>query len=151
MSDTLNQLLQPRAGALPAPVVANPLAAAEGAAQAASTVTGLRQRQFDLQQAQLQPAYQSMRMLMATNPDPSNDDVLAALGGAARIGGNVDGVVQNFTDFMARNPKAKPADFMRATALGGTVAGESGSRSVWGFRKTSIPAQTSSPACAAAS
>jgi hypothetical protein len=120
MGDSLNalQMLQARTtGALPAPVVANPLTAISSGTQVAGQITDLRQRQFNLQQAQLQPAYQSMRMLMATNPDPSWDDVNAALAQSARIGGNVDGLVANATEIAGKG--GKPVDFMRATALGG--------------------------------
>lgn len=103
--------------ALAHPTVVNPAAAIGNAVQTARGVADLRTTQFNLQQAQLAPVYQSMRQLAATNPNPSPDDITAALGGAARIGGNVDGVVQNFTDWTARG--GKPGDFVRAYALGG--------------------------------
>lgn len=103
--------------ALAHPTVVNPLAALQGAVQTAQGVVGLKQAQFNLQQAQLAPVYQSMRMLIATNPNPSQDDILAALGGAARLNGNTDGVTANLTDWTSRG--GKPADFVRAYAMGG--------------------------------
>jgi hypothetical protein len=127
MSDTLSSLLmtQPHsAGALPAPVVANPLAAMSAGTQVASQQTELRQRQFDLQQAQLQPAYQAMRQVMATNPDPQWSDVQNALAQSARVGGNVDGLVANANETMARG--GKPADFIRAYGRGGMSPWEQG-------------------------
>jgi hypothetical protein len=120
MGDSINALLaQTRGGGgtLPAPVVVDPLAALQAGQQAATTTVDLRQKQFNLQQAQLAPAYQAMRQLNATNPNPTDEDVNAALGAAKRIGGNVDGLVNNYTDWRARG--GKPADFVRAYALGG--------------------------------
>ena len=98
----------------------NPLSAINAGVQAARGVTGLRTEQFNLQQSQLQPAYQSMRMLMATNPNPSWDDVNAALAQSTRIGGNVSGLVANAAEIAGKG--GKPADFMRATGLGGMSA-----------------------------
>lgn len=103
--------------ALAHPTVVNPMAAIGGAVQTARGIADLRTTQFNLQQAQLQPAYQSMRMLMATNPNPSWDDVNAALSQSARIGGNIGGLVANAAEIAANG--GKPADFMRATAMGG--------------------------------
>jgi hypothetical protein len=122
MSGSLNDLLQGQSsgsvlGAIAHPNVANPLAALQAGQQAATTTVDLRQKQFNLQQAQLQPAYQAMRQVMATNPNPSWDDVNNALAQSARIGGNIDGLVANANETMARG--GKPGDFMRAYALGG--------------------------------
>jgi hypothetical protein len=103
--------------ALAHPNVVNPVADITAGVSAARGITDLRSQQFTLQQAQLQPAYQSMRMLMATNPNPSWDDVNAALAQSARIGGNIDGIVANANEIAGKG--GKPADFMRATALGG--------------------------------
>jgi hypothetical protein len=123
MSDSIVNALQSQGrsssvlGAIANPVVVNPLAAIGGAVQTARGIADLQTTQFNLQQAQLGPAYQAMRMLMATNPNPTDDDVNAALAQSARIGRNVDGVVNNYTDWRARG--GKPADFVRAYALGG--------------------------------
>jgi Phage tail lysozyme len=102
----------------------NPLGAITAGVQAARGVTGLRTEQFNLQQSKLQPAYQAMRMLMATNPNPSWDDVNAALAQSTRIGGNVDGLVANAAEIAGKG--GKPTDFMRATALGGMSPWEQG-------------------------
>lgn len=82
----------------------------------------LQQKQFNLQQAQLGPAYQAMRQIMATNENPTWDDVNNALAQSRRIGANVDGLVANATETMSRGGKA--SDFMRAYALGGMTAAE---------------------------
>ena len=103
--------------ALAHPTVVNPLGAMNDAATVANNVQRLRTEQFNLQQAQLAPAYQSMRQLMATNPNPSWDDVNAALAQSARIGGRIDGLVANASEIAGKG--GNPADFMRATALGG--------------------------------
>lgn len=103
--------------ALAHPSVVNPAAAIGQAVTTARGIQDLRTSQFNLQQAQLAPAYQSMRMLMATNPNPTWDDVNAALSQSARIGGNIDGLAANAAEIAAKG--GKPADFMRATALGG--------------------------------
>ncbi|HEY2416394.1 MAG TPA: hypothetical protein VGH84_00625, partial [Steroidobacteraceae bacterium] len=102
----------------------NALTIANSAVALARQGQDLHQQQFALQQAQLQPAYQSMRQLMATNPDPSWDDVRTSLAQSARIGANVDGLVANANEVMAQG--GKPADFMRATALGGMSAERQG-------------------------
>jgi hypothetical protein len=124
MSDSLNALdTSGRGGVLSAiahPSVINPLGAMNAGIEAAGHVVGLKRAQFAYQQEQLGPAYQAMRMLMATNPNASSDDVMAALSQSTRVGGNVDGLVQNFSDWMTRGGKdAKPSDWVRATALGG--------------------------------
>jgi len=106
------------------PTVVDPLKAINDANTASTNYYNFRQKQFDLQQAQLQPAYQSMRQLMATNPNPSWDDVKNSLSQSALIGANVDGLVAQATDAMSRG--GKPADFMRATALGGMSAERQG-------------------------
>src|SRR4029077_16512888 len=120
MSETRNALT---IGADPTEQV-NPLSAITAGVQAARGVADLRTTQFNLQQSQLQPAYQAMRMLMATNPNPSWDDVNAALAQSTRIGGNVDGLVANAAAIAGKG--GKPADFMRATALGGMSPWEQG-------------------------
>jgi hypothetical protein len=103
--------------ALAHPTVVNPVAALGTAVNTARGIQDLRTQQFNLQQAQLQPAYQAMRQIMATNPDPSWSDVQNALAQSARIGGNVDGLVANANETMARG--GKPGDFIRAYSLGG--------------------------------
>jgi hypothetical protein len=90
----------------------------------ASQQTDIQTKQFALQQAQLQPAYQAMRQVMATNPNPSWDDVNYALGQSKRIGGNVNGLVANAQETAAKGGNA--ADFMRANALGGMSPWEQG-------------------------
>jgi Transglycosylase-like domain len=90
----------------------------------ASQQTDIQTRQFQLQQAQLQPAYQAMRQVMATNQNPSWDDVNYALGQSKRIGGNVNGLVANAQETAAKGGNA--ADFMRANALGGMSPWEQG-------------------------
>jgi hypothetical protein len=83
----------------------------------AKSATDLRTSQFNLQQAQLQPAYQAMRQIMATNPNPQWSDVQNSLAQAARIGANVDGLVANANETMNRGGNA--GDFIRAYGLGG--------------------------------
>lgn len=108
MSDSVNALIARGV---------NPL---EMATQAVQLQTG----RYNLQQAQLQPAYQSMRMLMATNPDASWDDVMGALAQSKRIGANVGGLVQNANETMTNGGKA--SDFLRAQSLGGMTPWEQG-------------------------
>jgi hypothetical protein len=129
MSDLVNALsTQSRSSgvldAIAHPNVVNPLADFGGAVNVARGVQDLRTQQFNLQQAQLQPAYQAMRQVMATNPDPSWDDVNNALAQSARIGGNIDGLVANANETMARG--GKPGDFIRAYGLGGMTPWEQG-------------------------
>src|SRR5215469_10268161 len=99
------------------PVVANPVAAIQAGNQAASSLFDAQTKRFNLQQAQNQLGYDAMRRLMATNPNPSYDDIVAAAGEARAMGGNTDGLVSNLTAFTGRG--GKPADFVRAYALGG--------------------------------
>src|SRR3974390_3381824 len=105
--------------ALAHPNVVNPTAALGQAVTTARGIQDFQTGQFNLQQAKLQPAYQAMRQLMATNPNPSWDDVNGALAQSARIGGNIDGLVANATETAANG--GKTGDFMRAYALGGMV------------------------------
>jgi hypothetical protein len=131
--------------ALAHPAVVNPMAGIADAVNAARGIQDLRTSQFNLQQAQLQPAYQAMRQIMATNPNPSWDDVNNALAQSARIGANVDGLVANATETMGRG--GKPGDFVRAYSLGGMspenqtlmgvgqpVAQDTGGNIVYGMR-----------------
>lgn len=103
--------------ALAHPNVVNPVADLGAAVNVATGLTSLRQSQFNLQQAQQGLGYQEMRMLAATNPNPTDDDVNAAYANAARRGGNPDAFVQNYTNFRARGGTA--ADWVRAQATGG--------------------------------
>lgn len=96
----------------------NPLQYAAGYADLATKAQALKANQFSLGQAQLQPGYSAIRMLQATNPNPSDDDVNAALGAAARQpNSNVDPIVQDYTAWRARG--GSPADFVRSRAIGG--------------------------------
>ena len=99
------------------PVVANPVAAIQAGNQAASSLFDAQTKRFNLQQAQNQLGYDAMRRLMATNSNPSYDDIVAAAGEARAMGGNTDGLVSNLTAFTGRG--GKPADFVRAYSLGG--------------------------------
>jgi len=110
MSDNLNALSSLMAAG-------NPMTQANQAVQMQRGYQDLQTQRFQLQQAQLQPAYQAMRQIMATNPNPSWDDVNYALGQARRLGANVDGLVANAAETAGKNGNA--ADFMRANALGG--------------------------------
>lgn len=101
----------------------NPLQYAAGYADLATKAQALKASQFQLGQAQLQPGYSAIRMLQATNPNPSDDDVNAALGAAARQpNANVDPIVQDYTAWRARGGTA--ADFVRSRALGGMSPAE---------------------------
>lgn len=102
----------------------NPLTMAGNVVDLARGAQALKQQQFNLQQAQLGPAYQAMRQVMATNPNPTWDDVNAALAQSKRIGGNVDGLVANAAEIAAKG--GSPADFVRATSLGGMSPWEQG-------------------------
>lgn len=95
----------------------NPLQYAAGYADLATKAQALKTSQFNLGQAQQGLGYQEMRMLAATNPNASDDDVNAAYANAARRGGNVDAFVQNYANFRARG--GSPADWVRAQATGG--------------------------------
>lgn len=95
----------------------NPLQFAQGYANLATSAQQLKTGQFNLQQAQQGLGYDAVRRLQATNPNPSDADVQAALGEATRLGGNVDGLVNNYTAFRARGGTA--ADFVRGYSAGG--------------------------------
>ena len=88
----------------------NPLTQANNVVGFQRQQQALQQERFNLQQAQLQPAYAGLNALLE-NPNANWDDVNAALANSARLGGNVDGLVQNASDFAAKG--GSPADFIR--------------------------------------
>ena len=83
--------------------------------------TALQQQRFDLQQAQLGPAYAGL-MALRTNPNATWDDVNAALANSQRLGGNTDGMVANMGAAAARGES--PADFIRNESLRGVPSFE---------------------------
>lgn len=85
--------------------------------QMASQALQLQTGRYNLQQAQLAPAYQSMRQLQMTNPNASWSDVLGALAQSKRIGANVDGLVANANEIMSNG--GSPTDFIHAQSIGG--------------------------------
>jgi hypothetical protein len=88
----------------------NPLTMANNVIGFQRQQTALSQDRFNLQQAQLQPAYAGLNALLE-NPNANWNDVNAALANSARLGGNVSGLVQNATDFASNG--GSPADFIR--------------------------------------
>lgn len=91
----------------------NPLTQAQGVIDFQRGQTALGQERFNLQQAQLQPAYAGLNALLE-NPNATWNDINAALANSARLGGDVSGLVQNASDFAAQpGPNNTPADFIR--------------------------------------
>lgn len=88
----------------------NPLTQANNVIGFQRQQQALRQQQFELQQAQLQPAYAGLNALLE-NPNAGWGDIQAALANSQRLGGNVDGLVANASDFAAKG--GSPADFIR--------------------------------------
>lgn len=88
----------------------NPLTQANNVVGFQRQQTALQQERFNLQQAQLQPAYAGLNALLE-NPNANWGDVQAALANSQRLGGNVDGLVQNASAFAAQG--GSPADFVR--------------------------------------
>lgn len=88
----------------------NPLEQMQGVVNFQRGQTALQQERFNLQQAQLQPAYAGLNALLE-NPNASWNDVNAALANSTRLGGDVSGLVQNASDFAAQG--GNPADFIR--------------------------------------
>lgn len=91
----------------------NPLEQMSGVVNLQRGQTALQQERFNLQQAQLQPAYAGLNALLE-NPNASWNDVNAALANSARLGADTSGLVANATDFAAQpGPNNTPADFIR--------------------------------------
>lgn len=88
----------------------NPLEQMQGVVNFQRGQTALQQERFNLQQAQLQPAYAGLNALLE-NPNAGWNDVNAALANSARLGGDTSGLVANASDFAAQG--GSPADFIR--------------------------------------